>query len=80
MSWPVFVVVPARRCPDGVEMETRHAAAGPDVVLPVFSTVANLVRLLGRDRPWVCVRLPDAREAAVAAGLASVVIDPEGLA
>jgi hypothetical protein len=61
-------------------METRHTAAGPDVVLPVLSTVANLVRLLGRDRPWVRVRLPAAGEAAAAAGLASVVIDSEGLA
>jgi hypothetical protein len=79
-SLPELVVVPARLGPDGVEMETRHTVGGPDLVLPVFSSVANLVRMLGHDRPWVCVRLRDAREAAAAAGLARVVIDPEEMA
>lgn len=75
--WPEFVVVPARRGPGGAEMETRRAAVGPGLVLPAFSSVPGLVRVLGRDRPWVCVRLRDAREAAGAAGLAGVVIDPQ---
>jgi hypothetical protein len=79
-SWPEFVVVPARRCPDGPEMETRRRAAGEELVLPAFSSVASLVRLLGHGQPWVCVRLREARAAAVAAGLAGVVIDPEEMA
>jgi hypothetical protein len=74
-SWPEFVIVPARRRPGGVEMETRHVVIGPDVVLPVFSSVASLVRAGGNGRPWVCVRLRDPRAAAAAAGLARVVID-----
>jgi hypothetical protein len=79
-SLPELVVVPARPGPYGVEMETRHTADGLDLVLPVFSSVANLVRLLGHDRPWVCVSLRDARETAAAAGLARVAIDPEEMA
>lgn len=79
-SLPELVVVPARLGPYGAEMETRCAARGPDLVLPAFSSVAGLVRLLGHDRPWVCVRLRDARQAAAAAGLARVVIDPEEMA
>jgi hypothetical protein len=79
-SLPELVVVPARPGPYGVEIETRHTAEGPDLVLPVFSSVANLVRLLGHDRPWICVSLRDARKTAAAAGLTRVVIDPEGMA
>ena len=78
-SLPEFVVVPARPGGDGVEVETRHAVAGPDVVLPVFSSAAALVQVLGHDQPWVCVGLRDAREAAAAASLARVVIDPEAM-
>jgi SseB protein N-terminal domain len=77
-SWPEFVVVPARRSPDGPELETRHRAAGEDLVLPAFSSVASVMRLLGHGQPWVCVRLRDA--SAAAAGLAGVVIDPEEIA
>jgi hypothetical protein len=79
-SLPEFVVVPARPGPYGAEMETRHTADGLDLALPVFSSVANLVRLLGHDRPWVCVSLRDARQTAAAAGLARVVVDPEEMA
>jgi len=45
-------------------------------VLPVFSSVAALVRALGRCQPWVCVPLRAAREAADRAGLIQVVVDP----
>jgi hypothetical protein len=79
-SWPEFVVVPAGRGRDGVELETRHAAEGPDLVLPVFSSAGALVAVLGHDQPWVCVALADARKTAAAAGLARVVIDPESVA
>ena len=78
-SWPEFVVVPAWPGRGGVEMETRYAAEGPDLVLPVFSSVTALVAILGHDQPWVCVALVDARETAAAAGLARVVIDPEAM-
>jgi hypothetical protein len=49
------------------------------LVLPAFSSVALLVAMLGHDRPWVCVGLRDAQEAAAAAGLDRVVIDPEAV-
>jgi len=39
--------------------------------------VAALVRALGRYQPWVCVLLQMARESAVRAGLAQVILDPE---
>ena len=76
-SWPEFVLLPARRSAAGVEAETRHVVTGPGLLLPAFSSVANLVRVAGHGQPWVCVRLRDARLAAAGAGLARVVIDPE---
>ena len=45
-------------------------------VLPMFSSVAALVRVLGRCQPWVCVPLRVAREAANRAGPIQVVVDP----
>ena len=45
-------------------------------VLPMFSSVAALVRALGRCQPWVCVPLRVAREAANRAGPIQVVVDP----
>jgi hypothetical protein len=59
-SRPEFVAVPARRCPEGVEMETRHVVTGPGLVLLVFSSVAGLVRVAGQEQPWVRVQLRDA--------------------
>jgi hypothetical protein len=81
-SWPEFVIVPARRSPDRaeVELETRHSLTGLELVLPAFSSVKNLVRLLGYGQPWVRTRLRDARAAAAAAGLGRIVIDPEEMA
>jgi hypothetical protein len=45
-------------------------------LLPVFSSVAVLVRELGCCQPWVCVPWRLAEEAASRAGLASIVLDP----
>lgn len=78
-----LVIVPARLGARGPELETRHAeipcSLGPELVLPVFSSREKLVRALGARQPWVCVPLRAAREAATAAGLAQVAIDPEGV-
>lgn len=79
-SLPELVIVPARPGADGPEMETRYTSSGLEIVLPAFSSVASLVGVLGRCQPWVCVPLGEAREAATAAGLAGVVIDPEEIA
>jgi len=78
MQGPELVVVPAHpRAGDmcQVEFEVRGQGDGR-AVLPVFSSVAALVRVLGRCQPWVCVPLRAAREAADRAGLIQVVLDP----
>ncbi len=79
MTLPGLVIVPARpgagdACP--VRFEVRVQPDGC-AVLPVFSSVAVLVRALGRYQPWVCVPLRTARESAARAGLAQVILDPE---
>ena len=55
-----LVIAPARSGADerGGELafELQRLADGR-VALPVFSTVAELVRVLGRYQPWVCVPL-----------------------
>ena len=78
MAVPELVVVPARprigaECP--VEFEVRGQADG-QWVLPVFSSVAALVRELGCYQPWVCVPWRLAAEAAGRARLTQVVLDP----
>ena len=78
MTGPELVIVPAHpRAGDAcrVEFEVRGQGDGR-AVLPVFSSVAALVRALGRCQPWVCVPLRVAREAADRAGLIQVVVDP----
>ena len=78
MTGPELVVVPAHpRAGDvcRVEFEVRAHGDGR-AVLPVFSSVAALVRALGRCQPWVCVPLRVAREAANRAGLIQIVLDP----
>jgi hypothetical protein len=55
--------------------ELRRLADGR-VALPVFSTVAELVRVLGRYQPWVCVPLGTAEEAISRAGASLMVLDP----
>jgi SseB protein N-terminal domain len=79
MTLPELVIVPARPGAGDaypVQFEVRVHADGR-AVLPVFSTVAALVRALGRYQPWVCVPLHTARESAARAGLAQMVLDPE---
>jgi hypothetical protein len=73
------VIVPTQP-PDGggtrgVAFEVRRLVDGTEV-LPVFSTVAALIRELGRYQPWVCVPMSAAREVADQAGAARVVRDP----
>ena len=78
MNGPELVIVPAHpRAGDAcqVEFEVRGQGDGHPV-LPVLSSVAALVRALGRCQPWVCVPLRAAREAANRAGRAQVVLDP----
>jgi SseB protein N-terminal domain len=78
MEGPELVVVPAHpRAGDvcQVEFEVREQGDG-HTALPVFSSVAALVRALGRCQPWVCVPLRVACEAADRAGRAEVVLDP----
>ncbi len=75
-----LVVVPAHppgpRDPgDSVRFELRRMT-DETPALPVFSTVAGLVRELGPYQPWVRVPLRAAREAAAQAGVRSVVLDP----
>src|SRR5439155_26488084 len=75
-----LVVVPAH--PPGpddaggiVRFELRQVTGGTSV-LPVFSTVAGLVRELGPCQPWVRVPLRMAREAAARSGVHDVLLDP----
>ena len=73
-----LVIAPARSGADerGGELafELRRLADGR-VALPVFSTVAELVRVLGRYQPWVCVPLGTVEEA-VSRAAGHVVLDP----
>ena len=78
MAVPELVIVPAHPeagAPYAVQFEVRVLASG-GAVLPVFSSVAALVRALGHYQPWVCVPLRDAQEAAARAGLTQMVLDP----
>jgi hypothetical protein len=73
-----LVIAPARPGADGrkeLAFELRRLADGR-VALPVFSTVAELVRVLGRYQPWVCVPLGTAEEAISRAGASLMVLDP----
>jgi hypothetical protein len=74
---PELVIVPAHPASreDGVVFETREAAGGQPV-LPVFSSVRQLVGTLGHAQPWVAMPLIKVRELAAAAGLREVVLDP----
>jgi SseB protein N-terminal domain len=74
-----LVIAPARPGADGrngeLAFELRQLADGR-VALPVFSTVAELVRVLGRYQPWVCVPLGTVEEAISRAGVSLMVLDP----
>jgi hypothetical protein len=60
---------------DAIRFELRQLTGGTPV-LPVFSTVAGLVRELGPCQPWVRVPLRTAREAAARSGVHDVLLDP----
>ena len=78
MNGPELVIVPAHPLAGDacqVEFEVRGQDDG-HTVLPVFSSGAALVRVLGRYQPWVGVPLRAALAAADRAGRAQVVLDP----
>lgn len=78
MAPAALVIVPAHpRTGDTCRVEFEVRGSAHEMVLPVFSSVDALVRALGQYQPWVCVPLTVAREAAVRAGLAEVVLDPD---
>lgn len=58
-----------------MRFELRQLTGGTPA-LPVFFTVAGLVRELGPCQPWVRVPLRAAREAAARSGVCSVLLDP----
>lgn len=76
---PEYVVVPAHPAPaggpQGIVFETRETPGG-QAVLPVFSSVRQLVGTLGHAQPWVAMPLIEVRELAAAGGLREVVLDP----
>jgi hypothetical protein len=76
--WSGLVIAPARPRSGsgaGLAFEMRMLAGG-GLGLPVFSSVAGLVGVLGRYQPWVCVPLAVAEEAVRQAGAGRVVLDP----
>jgi hypothetical protein len=59
-----------------IEFEIRQSADGRRV-LPVFSSIERMASALGPAQPWVLVPLRAARAVMAAAGIESVVLDPE---
>jgi hypothetical protein len=74
---PGIVVAPAHPADESTEIvfETRPGADGA-TVLPVFSTIRQLVATFGPAQPWVARPLRKARELAAAGGIRQVVLDP----
>ena len=71
-----LVVVPAH--PGAGDQLIFEARWEPDgLVLPVFSSVRFLVGALGRSQPWAVLPLVTVMDAADAAGVCRVVLDPE---
>jgi hypothetical protein len=71
-----LVVVPAHPgAGDQLVFEGRRAPSG--LVLPVFSSVGVLVAALGHSQPWAAVPLAKVVNAASAARVDCVVLDPE---
>lgn len=70
------MVVPAHPgAGDQLVFEARRQPAG--LVLPVFSSVRVLVAVLGHSQPWAVLPLAKVMEAASAARVDRVVLDPE---
>jgi len=74
---PDLVVAPAHPAHERTEIvfEVRPGADGADV-LPVFSTVRQLVAAFGPAQPWLALPLRTVRELAAAGGVRQVVLDP----
>lgn len=74
---PDFVVAPAHPAHERTEIvfETRPGTGGTDV-LPVFSTVRQLVAAFGPAQPWLALPLRTVRELAATGGIRQVVLDP----
>jgi hypothetical protein len=71
-----LVVVPAHADADGqLVFEARQEPDGP--VLPVFSSVRVLAAALGDAQPWAVLPLATVVDAASAARVIRVVLDPE---
>jgi hypothetical protein len=71
-----LVVVPARPgAGDELVVEARRQPGG--LVLPVFSSVRVLVAALGHSQPWAVLPLARVLDAASAARVDRVVLDPE---
>jgi hypothetical protein len=71
-----LVVVPAHPgAGDQLVFEARREPGG--LVLPVFSSVGVLVAALGQSQPWAAVPLASVMDAAAAAQVDRVVLDPE---
>jgi hypothetical protein len=71
-----LVVVPAHRgAGDQLVFEARRQPGG--LVLPVFSSVRVLVAALGKSQPWAVLPLAKVTDAAAAAKVDQVVLDPE---
>jgi hypothetical protein len=74
---PDIVIAPAHPAGERTEIvfEVRPDASGTNV-LPVFSSVRQLVETFGPAQPWVALPLRKVRELAGAGGIRQVVLDP----
>lgn len=71
-----LVAVPAHPgAGDQLIFEARRQPGG--LVLPVFSSVRALVAALGESQPWAVLPLASVTDAAAAAKVDRVVLDPE---
>ena len=72
-----IVIAPAHPGDERAEVvfEVRPGVGGADV-LPVFSSVGQLVQTFGPAQPWVALPLRKVRELAYAGGVRQVVLDP----
>jgi hypothetical protein len=75
---PGMVAVPAHPGPPGSGRLSLEARETPDLgqVLPAFSSVGQLVAVLGPDQPWAVLPLARAHAMAAAAGVHQVALDP----
>jgi SseB protein N-terminal domain len=75
---PGIVIAPAHPAPHEpteIVFEVRPGEAGTEV-LPVFSSVRQLVAAFGPAQPWLALPLRTVRELAAAGGIREVVLDP----